>query len=233
MEILTVVSEICSIIGVLISLIVASKVVKMSKSFNHNSGEIQNGDGEKIIVKDRSVLVKDNGKATYYDYTNANIVGEDDSPPVLEENVYPIKMSNVDFYKENIAKDTFKMVEIYHENLIILEADFTNTYVRPEINRWIGYSIKSLPMKDWRSFVSDAFYLEFNYMAIGSIDKIWIEITNFALGKKIYKEPLALTKNKERYSLELKNFNNMIKDWQSVDEICIVAFPEECVGKKG
>lgn len=78
-----VIAGISSIISLLISIFVASKVIKFSNSNNNNAGIIQTGDGVQKIAKENSVIA-DEG-ATYYDYREATIVGEIDEPPILTE----------------------------------------------------------------------------------------------------------------------------------------------------
>lgn len=111
--------------------------------------------------------------------------------------------------------------------------DFREVISKPEENRWIGYSIKSLPMKDWRSFIKNGYELIFNYIRTGTIKELWIEITNCSIGKKIYKQKIDLTEQERKIKIRLENFKNTIQDWKSVDEICIVFFPEDCRGQFG
>ena len=99
------------------------------------------------------------------------------------------------------------------------------------MNRWIGYTIQSLPMSDWRTFVNENYALEFQYMAEGNIQYINLEITNASIGKKLRKLQLSL--EEQKFSLPLGKYIKSVDDWKSVNEICFVFFPEECVGQKG
>ncbi len=111
--------------------------------------------------------------------------------------------------------------------------DFSNITSKPEMNRWIGYTIQSLPMGDWRTFVNENYALEFQYMADGNIQCINLEITNASIGKKLYRRKLQLSSEEQKFSLPLGKCIKFVEDWKSVNEICFVFFPEECVGQKG
>lgn len=111
--------------------------------------------------------------------------------------------------------------------------DFTSISSKPEQNRWIGYSIKSLPMRDWRSFVQEDYYLQFNYMATETIGEIHIELTNKHSNQKIYQSVMKLNDKSQQFMLRLNDYKDTIIDWKFVDEICFVFFPENCIGQKG
>jgi len=233
MEFFNMISGTCSIIGLFVSLFVASKVLKISDSNNNNTGEIQQGDGEQKIAKDHAILADNNSHATYNDYSGATIMGEIDEPPVLTELHYVIPMQTDNKYQEGVAPDTCEMTVPGSSNTACFSVDFGGVVSNPDVNKWIGYSIKTLPMKDWRSFVNSGYSLQFDYMATGTIKEIWFEITNFQCGKKIHKKKLSLDSTNMKYSLNLEIFKNIVEDWKSVDEICFVFFPENCVGQKG
>lgn len=72
--------------------------------------------------------------------------------------------------------------------------DFSNITSKPKRNRWIGYTIQSLPMGDWRTFVNENYALEFQYMADGNIQCINLEITNTRIGKKLCRRKLQLSR---------------------------------------
>ena len=229
---LSTIAEICTILGFVVSLFTAGEIIKMSKSFNKNKGEVLYGDGEKNLVKDHSVIAKDYSSISVYDYSNANINGEIDELPKLEEREYHIYSTEIDQYKEGIEKTSFRMIDS-SDNILLFDVNFINTISKPDVNRWIGYSIKSIPMKDWRSFVREGYCLELQYIATKSIDKIWIELTNFSVGKKIYRKELKLREENQIFRLQLGQFENRLEDWKSVDEICFVMFPEEVLGLEG
>ncbi len=111
--------------------------------------------------------------------------------------------------------------------------DFSSIVSKPEMNRWIGYTIQSLPMSDWRTFVNEGYVLEFKYMAEGDIRYINLEIANASIGKKLCRRRLELSSEERNFSLPLGKYIKSMEDWKSVNEICFVFFPEECIGQKG
>lgn len=231
MDCFNVIAGISSIISLLISIFVASKVVKLSNSNNNNAGVIQSGDGVQKIAKENSVIA-DEG-ATYYDYREATILGEIDEPPILTESRYPILADESYSYSENVAESLCKMITPGNANNYCYIVDFSNITSKPEMNRWIGYTIQSLPMGDWRTFVNENYALEFQYMAEGNIQYINLEITNASIGKKLCRRKLQLSSEEQKFSLPLGKYIKCVEDWKSVNEICFVFFPEECVGQKG
>lgn len=233
MDIFNLLSGVCSILGLVVSLFVAAKVIKMSKSNNNNQGEINCGDGDQKIAKEGAAFADNHSVATYNDYSNAVIQGEVDEPPILTENCYHIFPEEVDQYSTGIANNTCKLVAPKSANTLCFITDFQNIVSKPEINRWIGYCIKSLPMRDWRSFVNDEYKIEFTYMSSGTINEVWIEITNKCENKKLLKEKLELCDKEKRFVLRLSKYKDVISDWKSVDEICFVFFPEDCIGAEG
>lgn len=70
---------------------------------------------------------------------------------------------------------------------MIFNVDFSDTISAPFETRFIEYSFKFLPMKDWRSFIVGNYCLSFIYSCSGSIKEIWIEITNKVQNLKLYK----------------------------------------------
>lgn len=233
MEAFNVFAGICSIVGLFVSLFVASKVQKISHSNNNNSGNIQQGDGNKNIADNNSVIADNHSSVKYNVYNNSEIYGEIDEPPTLTEIFYPITTAEIDKYQLGISKSVSDFTVLKSVNTICFTADFKNIISKPDDNRWIGYSIKSLPMKDWRSFVNMNYCLEFDYAETGFIKEIWLEITNFRVNKKICKRKLELSEKEKHFSLKLSDYKNIIDDWQSVDEICFVFFPENCIGQNG
>lgn len=233
MDILNIIESICSIIGLFVSIFVASEVVKISNFNNHNSGKLNHGEGAQKVVEQHSILADNHSNATYNDYSGATIVGDLDEPPILTETNYPIFVTEIDKYRYGISSETCELKVMKAVNTMCFSVDFKNIQAKPEDNRWIGYSVKSLPMKDWRSFVNKNYSLEFNYSAIGTIKEIWIEITNFEINKKIYKRKLELSTNEDKFTLQMGNYKGVIDDWKSVDEICFVFFPEDCIGQQG
>lgn len=220
---LSIIAEACSILGCIVSLFVASSLVKLSKSFNANKGMIQTGNGKQNFAKDHSMIATEHASAVYNDYSNATINGS-------EENK---ELSYVDFYKQNIEENTFRRLDMNKENMLLFESNFTQTNSKPTEERWIGYSIKTLPTKDWRTFVNENFKLQFDYSAMGTISEIWMEISGSAQNKKICKRKIELKNCEEKYELKLEKFKNVIEDWKTVNEICFVMFPEHCIGEKG
>lgn len=61
MEWFNVIAGISSIISLLISIFVASKVVKLSNSNNNNAGVIQTGDGVQKVAEGNSVIADGGG----------------------------------------------------------------------------------------------------------------------------------------------------------------------------
>lgn len=231
MEWFNVIAGISSIISLLISIFVASKVVKLSNSNNNNAGVIQTGDGVQKVAEGNSVIA-DEG-ATYYDYREATILGEIDEPPILTESRYPVLADESYRYSENVAERLCKMITPGNANNYCFIVDFSNITSMPKRNRWIGYMIQSLPMGDWRTFVNENYALEFQYMADGNIQCINLEITNTRIGKKLCRRKLQLSAEEQKFSLPLGKYIKSVEDWKAVNEICFVFFPEECVGQKG
>ena len=231
MEWFNVIAGISSIISLLISIFVASKVVKLSNSNNNNAGVIQTGDGVQKVAEGNSVIA-DEG-ATYYDYREATILGEIDEPPVLTESRYPVLADESYRYSENVAERLCKMITPGNANNYCFIVDFSNIISKPKRNRWIGYTIQSLPMGDWRTFVNENYALEFQYMTDWNIQCINLEITNTRIGKKLYRRKLQLSAEEQKFSLPLGKYIKSVEDWKAVNEICFVFFPEECVGQKG
>ena len=233
MEIFNLISGACYIFGLIVSLFVASKVLKLSNSNNHNSGEINQGDGEQKVAKNHAVLADNNSHATYNDYSGATIMGEIDEPPILTETYYSIFATERDKYQQGISSSACNITVPENSNTLCISADFGKVVSKPDANRWIGYSIKSLPMRDWRSFVNGNYVLQFSYMATGSIKEVWVEITNLQANKKIHKSKLELFQKDLKFSLRLGKYKDTVDDWKSVDEICFVFLPEDCIGQKG
>ena len=180
MEWFNVIAGISSIISLLISIFVASKVVKLSNSNNNNAGVIQTGDGV-----------------------------------------------------QKVAESLCKMITPGNANNYCFIVDFSNIISKPKRNRWIGYTIQSLPMGDWRTFVNENYALEFQYMTDWNIQCINLEITNTRIGKKLCRRKLQLSAEEQKFSLPLGKYIKSVEDWKAVNEICFVFFPEECVGQKG
>lgn len=233
MNIFNIIAGICSILGLVVSLFVASKVQKISESNNHNSGKLNQGDGVQKVVENHSIYAENNSNATYNDYTGAIIAGEIDEPPVLSEVKYLVDTTEIDKYHLGIAKNTVDLNVMNAINTLCFTVDFKDIVSKPEDNRWIGYSIKSLPMNDWRNFVNMDYCLNFDYLSEENIGQVWLEITNFRINKKICKRKLELSLEEKHFNLRLSDYKSVIEDWKSVDEICIVFFPEDCIGQHG
>lgn len=231
LDIFNFIASTCSIISLIVSLVIASKVTKLTKSNNHNSGQIQQGDGEQNIAQNHSVI--GDGTIIHNDYTNAEIIGEIDALPTLTANEYYIYNDNCDKYNLGISGKSCEMININKNDIMIFNIDFSHVISSPHETRFIGYSFKSLPMRDWRSFVLEDYHLSFTYSCTDSIKEIWIEITNKAENLKLSKFKLELSHNKNEFTLSLNTFSNVIDTWKYVDEICFVFFPEDCVGQKG
>lgn len=230
-DIYNLIASTCSIIGLIVTLVVASKVIKLTNSNNHNSGQIQQGDGDQKIAQNHSVI--GSGTSIHNDYTNAQIIGEIDELPTLTENEYYICNNNYDKYSLGISKQTCEMIDVNKNDIMIFNVDFSNVVSCPSETRFIGYSFKSLPMRDWRSFILEDYYLSFTYSCTDSIKEVWLELTNKAQNLKLYKVKLDLFHDKNEFSLPLNTFSNVIDAWKYVDEICFVFFPEDCIGQKG
>ena len=133
MEWFNVIAGISSIISLLISIFVASKVVKLSNSNNNNAGVIQTGDGVQKVAEGNSVIA-DEG-ATYYDYREATILGEIDEPPVLTESRYPVLADESYRYSENVAERLCKMITPGNANNYCFIVDFSNITSKPQRNK--------------------------------------------------------------------------------------------------
>ena len=232
MDIFNIISSVCSIIGLFVSLFVATKVLKLSDSNNNNSGEIQQGDGKQIIAKEKAALATDHSSAVYNDYTNSTINGEIDQLPELTETSYSVDIREYVKYNYGVDINICDLI-LPNSNTMCFNVDFTNISSRPEQNRWIGYSIKSLPMRDWRSFVNEKYSLQFEYMGTETIKEIQVELTNKHSNQKIYQSAVKLTNKNNKFILQLNDYKDTIEDWKFVDEICFVFFPENCVGQIG
>lgn len=231
MEILNIISNICSIVGVLTTLFVASKVIKISRSFNKNAGEILSGDGRQIIVKgDAGALASENSVATYNNYSHANIVGELDEPPVLNLKQYPITTIPKK-YADGIDPSASNIAFINDSKTFCFSADFIVTPSSSSSNRWIGYSYKDLPMRDWRSFINKGYSLTFTYNSSGTIKELQLEIKNGT--SNLYEKKIIPSTEKQKFRLDFKNYSNTIDDWKSIKEICFVFFPDHCIGTSG
>lgn len=229
MEIFNLFASACSIVGLFVSLFVATSVHKLSKVDTGDNTTIQNGNKNiHAVTGDNSVVALPKANVNYH-ITKT----EEKEPPVLTEQEYSIIPAEYDKYKEGISSKTCNMLMLGDSNNMRFVTDFSNIESRPEVNRWIGFAVKSLPMYDWRSFVNEDYRLEFSYIGTDSISNIWIELTNKQLNKKIYKKYLELSSEEKKFSLPLGKYKNQLEDWKSVDEICFVFFPEECVRQKG
>lgn len=231
MNIFNFIASTCSIISLIVSLVVASKVTKLTKSNNNNNGQIYQGDGDQNIAQNHSLI--GDGTIIHNDYTNAQIIGEIDELPVLTENEYYIINDNYDKYSLGVSDKSCEMIDINKNDIVIFNINFSDIISSPSETRFIGYSFKSLPMRDWRSFILENYQLSFTYSCTDSIKEVWIEITNKVENLKLYKYKLQLSHNKNEFSLLLSNFSNVIDTWKYVDEICFVFFPENCIGQMG
>lgn len=231
MDIFNLIASICSIIGLIVSLVVASKITKLTKSNNNNSGQIQQGDGKQNVAQDHSLI--GDGTLIHNDYTNAEIIGDIDELPILTEDEYCIYNDNCDKYNLGISSRLCEMININKNDVIIFNVDFSDIISSPHETRFIGYSVKSLPMRDWRSFILENYQFLFTYSCTDNIKEVWIEITNKVENLKLYKYKLELSHNKNVFSLSLNTFSKVIDTWKYVDEICFVFFPEDCVKQKG
>lgn len=229
MEIINLFASVCSIVGLFVSLFVASSVHKLSKVDTGDNATIQNGnDNIHAVTGDNSVIAAPKAKVNY------NITKTDEKkPPVLTKQEYSITPVEYDKYKDGVSGKACNMLILGNSNNMRFVTDFSDIQSLPEVNRWIGFAIKSLPMFDWRSFVNEGYSLEFSYIGTDSIRNIWIELTNKELNKKIYKKCIKLSSEEKKFCLSLSKYKNQIEDWKSVDEICFVFFPEECIGQKG
>lgn len=221
----------CSIIGLIISLVVATKVTKLTKSNNHNNGQIHQGDGDQNSAHNHSVI--GSGTSIHNDYRNAEIIGNIDKRPLLTENEYYIYNYNCDKYSLGISDKTCEIIDVNKNDIIIFYINFLNITSAPSKTRFIGYSFKTLPMRDWRSFISENYYLSFLYSCTDDINEVWLEITNKVENLKLYKFKLDLRHYNNEFSLPLNTFSSVIDAWKYVDEICFVFSPENCIGQKG
>lgn len=231
MDIFNIVAGISSIVGLIISIFVASKVIKISNSNNNNSGTILQGDGNLEIASEHSAT--GNASVVHNDYRNAKIIGEVDEFPELTKNKYPIDNLNTMKYNNNISPESCNQIDVGNKDIFIFSTDFVASTVHKEQVQFIGYSLKSLPMKDWRSFVNENYVLIFDYEKTGTINNFNIEITNFQLSKKIIQMKLHINDGINTFKLRLSDYVTQIEDWKSVDEICVVFFLNECANMYG
>lgn len=223
-EVISIISEICSILSFLLSSFIASKLIRNSKSNNDNKGEIIQGDGDPTIAKDHSAI--SNSSVVHNEYKDSVIYTDLDFKPVLKEKKYPIMTSSVIKYRENIPDITSEIVSRNHNN-IILSANFLGCELSVEKEHYIGYCIKTLPLRDWRSFIDNNFSLSFDCERTGTIHEFYIEFKNCIANKKIWEFKVSLTHEKQTLTYSLKDFKNVSEDWKSVDEMCVVFFPDE------
>jgi hypothetical protein len=233
MDIIGVIADICTIVGLFVAIFVASQVTKITKSNNNNTGEIHQGDGNQKVAKDKAAFADHNSKAVYNDYSDSTIYGEIDEIPDVDDNRYTIEVEEVQKYSKGVSEEMSNLVVPSSTNTVCISADFTDETSKPQESRWLGYAIKSLPMRDWRGFVENDFTLKFNYISTESIDTISIELTNKVSNKKILQRHLTVSNKNKEFVLPLGKYKKDIIDWKSVDEICFVFFPEECIAKKG
>lgn len=224
MEIFNIFAGSCSIVGFFLSLFVASKVTKLSKSNNNNSGVLQTGDGKQSVASGASVIA---GKGAIVNYTQ-EIHGKREEPPVLTELEYEIIPVDYLQYEKGISGKACDLINMGESNNFRINVDFRTFQPVIKDECWIGYAITSLPLKDWRSFVSKGYTLQFNYAALGAVANVWIEMTNKKTNQKLCKKKLDLSSDEQRFQLRLENYNNVIEDWRYIDEICFVFFPHEC-----
>lgn len=223
-DIINITSEICSILGFIISLFIASKLIKNSNSNNENEGEIFQGEGRQTVVKDHSAT--GNSSVIHNEYKDSVIYGEIDNKPILTQKLYSISTANITKYRQNISDLASEMVTANNNN-IILSTNFVGIDFNENDTSFIGYCIKSLPLKDWRSFIEEDYCLSFEYERTGTINEFFIEFKNCPINKKILNLKLIPTHEKQTVVLRLKDFGNVIEDWKSVDEMCIVFFPNK------
>ncbi|MBO5483713.1 MAG: hypothetical protein J5979_00710 [Lachnospiraceae bacterium] len=229
MDVFNIFAGTCSIVGLFLSLFVASKVTKLSKSNNNNSGVLQTGDGKQSVASGASVIA---GKGAVVNYTQ-EIHGKRDEPPVLTELEYEIIPVDYLQYEKGISRKACDLINMGESNNFRINVDFRTFQPVIKDKCWIGYAITSLPLKDWRSFVNKEYIFQFNYAALGEVANIWIELTNKKTNQKLYNRKLDLSSDEQRFQLCLGNYNNAIEDWQSIDEICFVFFPHECEKANG
>lgn len=223
-DIINIISEICSILGFIISLFIASKLIKNSNSNNENEGEIFQGEGRQTVVKDHSAT--GNSSVIHNEYKDSVIYGEIDNKPILTQKLYPISTANITKYRQNISDLASEMVTANNNNMI-LSTNFVGIDFNENDTSFIGYCIKSLPLKDWRSFIEEDYCLSFEYERTGTINEFFIEFKNCPINKKILNLKVVPTHDKQTFVIRLKDFENVIEDWKSVDEICIVFFPSK------
>lgn len=230
MDVFNLLAGICSIVGLFVSCFTASKVYKMSNVEAGDNATIQNGEknihvdseGNSYSAGDHSII------------NNCQFMEQvEKEPPILEKSMYNIIPQEYDKYKEGVDGKKCNLLLIGKSNNFRLISDFSDIESHPKINRWIGFAIKSLPMYDWRSFVKEDYCLEFSYIGTDNLESMWIELTNKQLNKKVYKKCLSLSTDEKKFCLKLGEYKNRVDDWKSIDEICFVFFPEECIGQKG
>lgn len=230
MDVFNLLAGICSIVGLFVSCFTASKVYKMSNVEAGDNATIQNGE-KNIHVDGGGNSYSAGNQSTINNYHFMEQIEKE--PPILEQSKYNIIPQEYDKYKEGVDGKICNLLLIGESNNFRFISDFSDIESHPEINRWIGFAIRSLPMYDWRSFVKDDYCLEFSYIGTDNLDSMWIELTNKQLNKKVYKKCLNLSTDEKKFCLRLGEYKNRIDDWESIDEICFVFFPEECIGYKG
>ncbi len=231
-EIVSLISDVCSILGFIISLVVVDKVAKLtinnSNSHNKSNNKINNsGD---IAMGDHSAT--SGSQVIHADKGNINI-GNVDVIPEVDKDEYLIVNGSGFLYNLDVAKETCQLISKSGKNELVFAVDFEQEDVQKGHDPFVGYALTSLPKQDWRGFVKEGCVLLFDYEKEGTISNISVELTNKQRNKKVLKENLDLGDNKETYKLDLKQYNDFLDDWKSVDEICFVFFPNEVAKQKG
>lgn len=215
MDVFNLLAGICSIVGLFVSCFTASKVYKMSNVETGDNSTIQNG--EKNIYVDgggTSYSAGDQSTITTYHFTEQ----VEKEPPILEKSTYNIIPQEYDKYKEGVDGKTCNLLLIGESNNFRFISDFSDIESHPEINRWIGFAIKSLPMYDWRSFVKDDYCLEFSYIGTDNVGSMWIELTpvyNF-INDRLVDESAVL--RPLSWHLILYVFRYFSRKWQKISD---------------
>lgn len=115
---------------------------------------------------------------------------------------------------------------------IILHIIFDKVTMQPLSDiGWAGYAIKKLPIRYFKYYVKNHYYIKFNAMMNGNIDFITVEIKT---GKnELIKKRFKLSEENQEYFICLHDFIDTVDDWEDVQEICFVFFPNKDIEQKG
>lgn len=96
---------------------------------------------------------------------------------------------------------------------------------------WAGYAIKKLPIRDFKFYIKNRYYIKFNAIMYGNIKFMTVEIKTAK--SELIKKRFSLCEENQDYFICLFDFIDTIDDWEDVQEICFVFFPKKTIEQKG